>query len=128
MQWIAANFVTIIDGFAYGLLLFTLAVGLSLVFGMMDVLNLAHGTLYLIGAYAAHALSDGSWWSLGLAALVGTAAAGLGGALLSGLTLPLGNRGHLDQALLTLGISFIGAELLFEVFGSRIVNVPRPSG
>ena len=50
---------------AYGLLLFTLAVGLSLVFGMVDVLNLAHGTLYLAGAYTAYSLSDGSL--LGLA-------------------------------------------------------------
>jgi branched-chain amino acid transport system permease protein len=50
---LATNLVTAVDGVAFGLLLFTLAVGLSLVFGMMDVLNLAHGTLYLVGAYAA---------------------------------------------------------------------------
>ena len=71
LGWIDNNLVSMVDGVAYGLLLFTLAVGLSLVFGMMDVLNLAHGTLYLVGAYAAYALSDGGWGGFFLALVVG---------------------------------------------------------
>ncbi len=126
MDWFATNLITIIDGLAYGLLLFTLAVGLSLVFGMMDVLNLAHGALYFVGAYAAHVFSDGSWWGLGLAVIVGTLAAALGGLALSGMTLPLAHRGHLDQALLTLGVAFIAAELFFEAFGAQIVPIATP--
>ena len=72
--WFDAHLVSMVDGVAYGLLLFTLAVGLSLVFGMMDVLNLAHGTLYLAGAYTAYALSDGSWLGLLVALVVGLVA------------------------------------------------------
>ncbi len=49
--WFDTNLVSILNGFAIGSLLFILASGLSIVFGMMDVLNLAHGALYLIGAY-----------------------------------------------------------------------------
>ena len=81
--WLDAHLVSMVDGVAYGLLLFTLAVGLSLVFGMMDVLNLAHGTLYLAGAYAAYALSDGSWLGLLVALVVGLAVGLLGGGLLA---------------------------------------------
>jgi branched-chain amino acid transport system permease protein len=123
---LATNLVTVVEGVAFGLLLFTLAVGLSLVFGMMDVLNLSHGTLYLVGAYAAYALSDGSWWGLILAVIVGTAAGALGGGLLAGMTLPLSRRGHLDQALLTLGVAFIAGELFFEAFGHEVVPTAPP--
>jgi branched-chain amino acid transport system permease protein len=123
---LATNLVTAVDGVAFGLLLFTLAVGLSLVFGMMDVLNLAHGTLYLVGAYAAYWLSDGSWWGLALAVVVGTVAGALGGGVLAGMTLPLSRRGHLDQALLTLGVAFIAAELFFEAFGAVVVPTAPP--
>jgi branched-subunit amino acid ABC-type transport system permease component len=126
MSWLDANLVTVIEGVAFGLLLFTLAVGLSLVFGMMDVLNLAHGTLYLVGAYAAYALSDGSWWGLALAVVVGTAAGALGGGVLAAMTQPLSNRGHLDQALLTLGIAFIAAQLFADVFGAEVVPTAPP--
>jgi ABC-type branched-subunit amino acid transport system permease subunit len=59
--WLDANLITIVDGVAFGVLLFTIAVGLSLVFGIMDVLNLAHGALYLVGAYlAVRFAGDGS--------------------------------------------------------------------
>lgn len=124
--WLDANFVSIIDGVAYGLLLFTLAVGLSLVFGMMDVLNLAHGTLYLVGAYAAFLLSDGSWMGLVIALVVGVLAGVLGGGLLAALTQPLAKRGHLDQALLTLGIAFIAADIFAGVFGSEVLPITVP--
>jgi len=56
--WLEANLVSVLNGFAIGFLLFILAVGLSLVFGMMDVLNLAHGALFLGGAYLGSILSD----------------------------------------------------------------------
>ncbi|HEX5968015.1 MAG TPA: branched-chain amino acid ABC transporter permease, partial [Intrasporangium sp.] len=91
--WIDNNLVSMVDGVAYGLLLFTLAVGLSLVFGMMDVLNLAHGTLYLVGAYTAYALSDGGWGGFFLALVVGLLLGVLGGGVLAAATAPLSNRG-----------------------------------
>lgn len=127
LGWLDSNLVSIVDGVAYGLLLFTLAVGLSLVFGMMDVLNLAHGTLYLVGAYTAYALSDGGWGGFLLALLVGTALGVIGGGLLAAATAPLTSRGHLDQAVLTLGIAFIAAELLSMAFGAEVLPTQPPS-
>ncbi|WP_251049216.1 branched-chain amino acid ABC transporter permease [Streptomyces sp. ISL-86] len=125
--WLDDNLVSVIDGVAFGLLLFTLAVGLSLVFGMMDVLNLAHGTLYLVGAYVAYALSDGSLPGLLIALAAGAAVGTLGGAALTLLTQPLARRGHLDQAVLTLGITFIAADLLTSAFGGEVLPTDPPS-
>lgn len=99
-----------VDGVAMGLLYFTLAAGLAVVFGAADILNLAHGTLYLGGAYLAWRLTDGSWLGMGLAVLCGLLSGAAAGGLLSWLTSPLARRGHLDQALLTLGVSLLGAE------------------
>jgi branched-subunit amino acid ABC-type transport system permease component len=110
LSWLDGNLVSMIDGVAYGLLLFTLAVGLSLVFGMMDVLNLAHGTLYLLGAYVAFALSDGSWLGLLVAIVVGALVGVAGG------------------GLLTLGIAFITAEVLASFFGSEVLPTAPPEG
>jgi branched-chain amino acid transport system permease protein len=124
--WLDANFISMVDGVAYGLLLFTLAVGLSLVFGMMDVLNLAHGVLYLLGAYVAYVLSDGTWAGFALALVAGLAVGLLGGAGLAAMTQPLAGRGHLDQALLTLGVAFVVADLLFAYFGSEVRLVQAP--
>lgn len=119
--------VSILNGFAIGFLLFILAVGLSLVFGMMDVLNLAHGALFLGGAYLG-AVLGGSWGgflgALGLAALGGLA----GGVLLSLMTEPLRKRSHLDQALLTLGVALIAVELLIIVFGDDPLSAAAPPG
>ncbi|GGP89832.1 branched-chain amino acid ABC transporter permease [Streptomyces melanogenes] len=125
--WLDSHLVSVVDGVAFGLLLFTLAVGLSLVFGLMDVLNLAHGTLYLAGAYVAYALSDGSLWALLLALVAGVAAGTLGGAALTLLTQPLARRGHLDQAVLTLGITFIAADLLAASFGGEVLPTDPPT-
>ena len=52
-EWFDTNLVSVLNGLAIGCLLFLLASGLSLVFGMMDVLNLAHGAVFLVGAYVA---------------------------------------------------------------------------
>ncbi|MFD8793174.1 branched-chain amino acid ABC transporter permease [Streptomyces vinaceus] len=125
--WLDGNLVSVVDGVAFGLLLFTIAVGLSLVFGMMDVLNLAHGTLYLAGAYVAYALSDGSLWGLLLALAAGALAGAAGGAALTFLTRPLARRGHLDQALLSLGITFIVADLLAAAFGGDVLPTDPPT-
>jgi branched-chain amino acid transport system permease protein len=130
LAWLDANLVSILNGFAIGFLLFILAVGLSLVFGMMDVLNLAHGALFLTGAYVGTALSGGapSWGgfvgALGIAAVLGLVA---GGAL-SAMTEPLRRRTHLDQALLTLGVALVVAELLVVAFGDDPLRVSAPPG
>ncbi|MGY1710568.1 branched-chain amino acid ABC transporter permease [Geodermatophilus sp. SYSU D00758] len=127
--WFDANLVSILNGFAIGSLLFILAVGLSIVFGMMDVLNLAHGAFFLVGSYLSVTFLAGASWggfltALGVAALVGL----LAGGLLSGMTEPLARRPILDQALLTLGISLIVAEVLSIVYGNDVRSVRPPPG
>jgi branched-chain amino acid transport system permease protein len=123
------NLITIVDGVAFGVLLFTIAVGLSLVFGIMDVLNLAHGALYLVGAYLAVQFAGdgqagmGAFLVAGLAATVVGAAAGAG---LAVMTRPLARRGHLDQALLTLGVALIVGDLLSARYGNDVQSVPPP--
>ncbi|WP_232668570.1 branched-chain amino acid ABC transporter permease [Pseudonocardia sp. TRM90224] len=119
--------VSVLNGFSVGFLLFVLAVGLSIVFGMMDVLNLAHGALFLCGAYLG-ATFAGGWGgflgALGLAAVFGL----VGGGLLSLMTEPLRKRSHLDQALLTLGVALVAAEVLAIVFGDDPLSVAAPPG
>jgi branched-chain amino acid transport system permease protein len=117
--------VSVLNGLAIGFLLFILAVGLSIVFGMMDVLNLAHGALFVGGAYLGAAFS-GSWGgflaALGIAAVLGL----LAGAGLSLMTAPLRRRSHLDQALLTLGVAFVVSELLIIAFGDDPLSAAAP--
>lgn len=131
MTWLADNIITIVDGLAFGVLLFVIALGLSLVFGVMDVLNLAHGALFLLGAYVAVLLVGGGTATLlafvgaaVLAAVVG-AVAGWG---LSAMVAPVAKRGHLDQALLTLGIALVVSDLISWRFGNDVRSIPAPAG
>lgn len=130
LSWFEANLVSILNGLSIGFLLFILAVGLSLVFGMMDVLNLAHGALFLAGAYTAWALAGVlPGWAGFLTALVVAAVIGLlAGGALSTMTEPLARRSHLDQALLTLGVALVVGELLSLAFGNDARSVPAPPG
>ncbi|HEX5540818.1 MAG TPA: branched-chain amino acid ABC transporter permease [Micromonospora sp.] len=122
-QQVATYTVTALDGVAFGLLLFVVAAGLTLIFGVMDVLNLAHGTLYLAGAYLAYLLTDGSLIGLAAALAAGAALGAGGGAALSAALRPLSGRSHLDQALVTLGLAFLAADLFSTFFGA----VPLPT-
>ena len=115
-----------LDGVALGMLYFTLAAGLALVFGMMDVLNLAHGLLYLAGAYVAYRYADGGWSGLLLALAVGALLGAAGGVLLAVLTRPLTQRGHLDQAVLTLGIALVGVEIFMIASGGEHLPAAPP--
>ncbi|HEX6686129.1 MAG TPA: branched-chain amino acid ABC transporter permease [Candidatus Limnocylindrales bacterium] len=129
MTWLEVGIVSVLNGLAIGSVLFIVAVGLSLVFGMMDVLNLAHGALFLAGAYAAWFIAGENPTAAAFAiALAAAAAVGaLAGGGLSLLVAPLARRSHLDQALLTLGIALVVAELLSLAFTKevRAVNPPR---
>ncbi|SNR42850.1 amino acid/amide ABC transporter membrane protein 1, HAAT family [Haloechinothrix alba] len=126
---LASNLTSLLNGLSIGFLLFTLAVGLTLVFGMMDVLNLAHGAIYLAGAYIGwYVMGADPTWTVFLAALGVAAVVGLlAGGALSLLVQPLASRPHLDQALLTLGVALILAELLSMAFGDDVRSVSPPS-
>jgi branched-subunit amino acid ABC-type transport system permease component len=127
MGWLDANLLTILNGLALAALLFLIAVGLSLVFGTMDVLNLAHGVVSLTGAYIGVALLEPGTGSGGfLVAILAAAAIGLVlGAGLAALTSHVSD--HLRQALLTLGIAMIAGDVLREVFGADVESVPPPA-
>jgi branched-chain amino acid transport system permease protein len=128
--WLDTHFISLLNGLAIGALLFILAVGLSLIFGMMDVLNLAHGVLFLAGAYVAWGIAgEHPTWprflgALGLAALGGA----LAGAGLSLAIERLVRRAHLDQALLTLGLALIAADALSAAFGNDVHTIDPPPG
>jgi branched-subunit amino acid ABC-type transport system permease component len=115
-----------VNGLAYGALLFLLSVGLTLIFGMLDVVNLAHGSFYMLGAYAGLTTlaATGNFW---LAALTAPLAVGLVGALVErGLLRPLYRRSPLDQVLLTFGLIYLFEDLVKWGWGGRIRSISPP--
>ena len=125
IEFLDANAVTILNGVARGLVLFLIAIGLSLIFGLMDVLNLAHGAVFLLGGYAAVQLAPRGDGFL-LALLVAVVAALVLGAGMAAAVRPLAGRGHLDQALLTLGAAYVLTELSILVWGDDYYSVAPP--
>lgn len=119
-------FAQALNGLSYGVLLFLLSVGLTLIFGMLDVVNLAHGSFYMLGAYAGLALiaATGNFWlSLALAPV----AVGIIGAAVERSCLrPLYLRGPLDQVLLTFGLIYVFEDLVKWLWGGRIRSIPTP--
>jgi branched-subunit amino acid ABC-type transport system permease component len=116
-----------LNGISFGALLFILAAGLSLIFGMMDVVNLAHGAFYMLGAYVTLAVvrTTGQFW---LALFVAPLAVGLVGLVLEPLLLRRLRGRHLDQVLLTIGVSLVIADLIGLTFGREIHSIPLPAG
>jgi branched-chain amino acid transport system permease protein len=116
-----------LNGVQLGIMLFLLAAGLTLVFGIMGVINLAHGSLYMIGAYAA-ALVAAQTGSAILAFLAGLAAAAIAGVLIETLVLRrLYARDHLDQVLATFGLILFFNQGATILFGRQplFMEVPR---
>ncbi len=123
-----ANFlIQLLNSVQYGLLLFMLAAGLTLIFGIMGVVNLAHGSFYMLGAYLAWSLSARTG-SLVLAIVAGTALSVLFGLVLERILFRhFYRRDHLDQVLLTFGLIYIFEELRSIVWGDDVHGVPIPS-
>ncbi len=116
----------LLNGVQLGVMLFLLAAGLTLVFGIMGVINLAHGSLYMIGAFAAAAAAraTGSW---GLALLAGLAAAGVVGMAIELLVLRrLYARDHLDQVLATFGLILFFNQGIVMLFGRQPLFMQVP--
>jgi branched-chain amino acid transport system permease protein len=119
--------IQLLNSVQYGLLLFLLATGLTLIFGIMGVINMAHGSFYMIGAYLAYWLAKqtGSLW---LAIPIGLVITVLLGMLLeSVLFRQLYKRDHLQQVLLTFGLILIFEELRSILFGDDVQGVPIPA-
>jgi branched-subunit amino acid ABC-type transport system permease component len=120
-------FAQVLNGLSYGVLLFLLSVGLTLIFGMLDVVNLAHGSFYMLGAYAGLVALGvtGSFWTALLAAPL---AVGLIGAAVERTCLrPLHRRPVLDQVLLTFGLIYVFEDLVKWGFGGRIRSISAPA-
>ena len=116
----------ILNGLQYSALLFLLASGLTLIFGIMGVINLAHGAFYMVGAFcAAYTASlSGSFWLAGLAAVIGSALYGL--LIETSIMRRLYTRDHLDQVLATLAVVFFTNELITVLFGRSPPAMPTP--
>ena len=115
-----------LNGLQYGVMLFLMAAGLTLVFGIMNFINLAHGSLYMVGAYLA--LAAAQWTGSYLAGV----ALGLAGTLLVGMIVEvtalraLYNRDHLDQVLATFGLILFFNELVAILWGRAALFASVP--
>ena len=119
--------IQLLNAVQYGMLLFLLSSGLTLIFGIMGVINLAHGSFYMIGAYLAYWLAQwtGSLWlALPLAILIAFV---LGLLLETTIFRRLYRRDHLYQVLLTFGLILIFEELRSILFGDDVHGVPMPA-
>ena len=118
----------ILNGLQLGVTLFLMAAGLTLIFGIMGIINLAHGSLYMVGAYAgtAAAAATGSFW---LAIPFALAAAALAGVTIEALVIRrLYRRDHLDQVLATFALILIANQLVTILFGRAPLFIALPAG
>jgi branched-chain amino acid transport system permease protein len=117
-----------LHGLVYGMLLFLVASGLTLVFGMMGILNIAHAAFYMLGAYVAYTTvqATGSFW---LSLLVAPVVIGLLGAAVERWLLRRTHAfGHAYELLLTFGLFFMISEAVRWIWGSNPLQVPIPAG
>ena len=119
--------IQVLNGVQYGFLLFLVASGLTLIFGIMGVVNLAHGSFYMIGAYLAYWLASVTG-SLFLAIVVGLALSLLVGYVTERLAIALlYSRDHLYQVLLTYGLILVFNELQRLLWGNDVHGVAIPA-
>lgn len=117
----------ILNGLQFGIMLFLMAAGLTLIFGVMGLINLAHGSLYMVGAFAAAAVA-GATGSFLLALVAALIAAAVAGTLVELLVIRrLYNKDHLDQVLATFALILIFSEGTRWVFGSFPLYLDIPS-
>lgn len=116
----------ILNSLQFAMLLFLLAIGLSVIFGLMDYLNLAHGTVYMTSAYLAYSIAQigGSFWlSLIFAPIAATA---LGMTVYFLLLKRAEGADHLVQVLLTVGIIYAGTDILRFIYGDLPKGLSQP--
>jgi len=117
--------ISMLNGLSYGLLLFMLSSGLTLIFSMMGVLNFAHASFYMIGAYVAYSIAKvtGFWPGLVIAPIV----VGVLGALFERYCVRRVHKfGHVAELLITFGLSFVVVELVMLIWGRTAVDFPPP--
>ena len=123
---LASLLIQLLNGVQYGLLLFLVASGLTLIFGIMGIINLAHGSFYMVGAYMAFVFASAT------GSLLGGVVMGIGVSVALGMLLEwslfarLYHRDHLDQVLLTYGLILVFEELRSLLVGNDVHGVPVP--
>lgn len=120
--------VQVLNGFQYGVLLFLLAAGLTLVFGIMNFVNLAHGSFYMLGAYLGAAVytASGSFLLAAVAAVAGTLVIGV--AIERTTLIAFYARDHLYQVLATVGLILFFNEVARIIWGSSAIYMRAPQG
>jgi len=116
----------LLNGLVYGVLLFLMAAGLSLIFGLMNVVSLAHGSFFMLGGFIGLSIVHltGSFW---LALILAPIPIVVLGVLIEVLFMrPLYARGHMDQVLLTFGFTFVFYDLVQTVWGRLVQRLPTP--
>src|SRR5512135_1574583 len=119
--------IQLLNGVQYGLLLFLVASGLTLIFGIMGVINLAHGSFYMLGAYAAFTLSSltgNLFWAMAIGVVLAVA---FGYVLEWAFFSFLYRRDHLQQVLLTYGLILVFEELRSLAVGDDVHGVTVPA-
>jgi branched-subunit amino acid ABC-type transport system permease component len=117
----------LLNGLVYGLLLFLLASGLSLIFGLMGVVNLAHGSFFMLGAFIGLSvvnITGSFWWALVLAPIPVAVIAAL---IEIGLLRHLYKRDKVDMVLLTFGLSFVFTDLVEWGWGKDTFSLSEPA-
>lgn len=117
--------VQILNGLSFGFLLFLLAAGLSLIFGLMRIINLAHGSFFMLGAYIALAVME-TTGSIMLGVLAGVVAVALIGAVMQRLLLQRYQHNELAQVLMTFGFLLIISDLALWTWGGLPQSLPKP--
>jgi len=119
-------FIQLLNALQYGLLLFLVASGLTLIFGIMGIINIAHGSFYMLGAYIAWSLAgalNGFWLSLVLGVVL---------TLILGIALEwlfirhLYDKNHLQQVLMTYGLILIFSEMRSILWGDDVYSLAIP--
>ncbi|MEO6744348.1 MAG: branched-chain amino acid ABC transporter permease [Caldimonas sp.] len=117
----------LVDGLAYGMVLFVIAVGLSVTLGLMRFVNLSHGAFAMIGGYVAALLTREAGWSFWLALPAAIATTGLLGAALEALVLRhLYRRSELSQVLFTMGLTFFLIAATNALAGPQVQQIKLP--
>src|SRR5580704_12487459 len=116
----------LLNGLVFGVLLFLMAAGLSLIFGLMNVVSLAHGSFFMLGAFFGLSIFQvtHSFW---LAMVIAPVAVAVIGIVMERLFMrPLYRRGHMDQVLLTFGFTFVFLDFVQTVWGRTVLRLQAP--
>ena len=117
----------LLNGLVYGMLLFLTAAGLSLIFGLMNVISLVHGSFFMLGAFLGLFVFQETK-SFVLALALAPAAIAVVGVLFEYLFMrPLYRRGHMEQALLTFGFTFVFFDIVQSIWGRTTLSLPAPA-